>query len=770
MLKFQLLFSMKYTIISLFLVTFTPMTAQLTGRLIDASTDGPVNNALIISGTSRSYSGTDGTFSAEPSGLISIFADGYHTVTIKADTLGSGTTGIVIPLHQLSYNLAEVSITAFNTPEKFRSVAGAVTIVPVDSLRYAGYNIVSSLSVSPGLIIQEATPGTMKLTLRGIGSRYPYGTKKIKMFFDGIPLYSAEGETYFDDINPEYLGRIEILRGPASSVYGASLGGAVVLYPVRPLYGHSELSLISSAGSYGYLKNTLTYSGSSGKGDLLVSLSGIRSDGYRENSRYRRKSILVSYNHRISGKLSGALLISGSMAEAQIPSSIDSATFVSNPEAAAPLWLETKGEKQPDRILAGYKLKYQPSGNLEISGSLFGTYRQNLENRPFNFLDESGASYGGRFLAKYARNSGKIDYRITGGTNLFFELYNNSIFENPGGNGVKGALLQKGSESIYQVDLFSQFDVYVSEFTFTGGFNLNKSGFRFTDQFSSDSVDQSGSSSFDPVLSPRISVSWNPVKSINSYIAINHGFTIPSLSETMTPLGLINTEIKPEKAWSYEAGIRFDLFRSRSFIDLALYSMKVSDLIVPKRVEEDFYIGMNAGASLHKGIEVSFQQWLWGKSENKERSASSAVMNLSYSLNRFRFLEFIEDENDFSGNQLPGIPENFVSGNLDLKLASGLYSLIEVLYSGTIPLDDFNSRYTDEWAVLNVRAGYSFALKKKWGIDAMFTINNITDTHYASMVVVNAPGTEARPPRYYYPGMPRWFTFTVALKYRFEKD
>ena len=65
-----------------------------------------------------------------------------------------------------------------------------------------------------GLIIQEATPGTMKLTLRGIGSRYPYGTKKIKMFFDGIPLYSTEGETYFDDVNPEYLSRIEVLLRP----------------------------------------------------------------------------------------------------------------------------------------------------------------------------------------------------------------------------------------------------------------------------------------------------------------------------------------------------------------------------------------------------------------------------------------------------------------------------------------------------------------------------------------------------------------------------
>ena len=94
--------------------------------------------------------------------------------------------------------------------------------------------------------------------------------------------------------------------------------------------------------------------------------------------------------------------------------------------------------------MSGYKLKYQPSSNLEIISSLFGTFRENEENRPFNFLDESGTSYGGRILARYSKNTGKLNYKITGGSNLFFELYNNSIFENQGGMGVKGDLASKG--------------------------------------------------------------------------------------------------------------------------------------------------------------------------------------------------------------------------------------------------------------------------------------------------------------------------------------
>jgi iron complex outermembrane receptor protein len=769
-LPLKLIQVMKYNFILLLLVTFTHVNAQVRGKIVDAVNEEPVADAVIISGSTQTYSGSDGSFSIAAGELISIYATGYQTVNFRTDTLHIQKAGIVITLRSLSHNLSEVSVTAYNSPEKLISVAGAVTVVPVDSLQYGRYNIVSSLAVSPGLIIQEATPGTMKLTLRGIGSRYPYGTKKIKMFFDGIPLYSAEGETYFDDINPENISRMEILRGPSSSIYGASLGGAVILYPEKPEYGYSDLSLISSAGSYGYLKNTLAYASNLGNDNIVISYSNVKSDGYRQNSNYLRNSLFVNFDHRFSDKVKGSLLLMGSAVEAYIPSSLDSSTYISDPQAAAPSWLKTKGNKQPLRILAGYKLKYQPSKNWDILGSLFSTFRVSEENRPFNFLDESGLSYGGRLLARYVKNSGRATYKFTAGSNLFFELYDNSIYENPGGSGVKGNLQQKGSESLYQVDMFSQFELTISKFTFTGGFNINKSGFHFTDLFSADTIDQSGSYNFDPVFSPRISVSWNPVKGIYSYAAINHGFTIPSLSETMTPLGLINRDIKPEKAWSYEAGIRFNFFREMSFIDLALYYMKVDDLIVPRRVQEDFYVGMNAGASLHKGIELSVQQWLWGKRSVGERAPTSAVLNISYSLNSFRFLDFSDGNNNFSGNQLPGIPEHNLAGSFDFKTATGIYSRLEVLSSGRIPLNDFNSGYTEPWLVLNGKAGYAFSFKKRWGADLMLSLNNITNEHYASMVVVNAPGTTAKPPRYYYPGLPFNFAFTIGIKYRFLND
>lgn len=745
----------------LILITLSPSYGQITGKIIDAVTEVPIDMASIISESDTTFSDSRGLFKIGSSAFITVEANGYQVLWLKADTVKT----LLIRIQPLIYDLSEVNIIAYHTPGKLRSVAGAVSVVPLSAIQAADYNIASSLSTSPGVFIQEATPGTMKLTLRGIGSRYPYGTKKIKMYFDDIPLYSAEGETYFDELNPEYLSRMEILRGPASGIYGASLGGTVMLYPKRPQYGSKEIYLSGSAGSFGYRKTSLGFSGGISANDLVLSISRVQTEGYRENSKYERNSFMLNFNHNISPEISGTLLLSGSLVQAQIPSSVDSLAFYTNPRGAAPVWLQTKGNKSPQRLLAGYKLKYSPSMKWDFSGSVFSTYRENEENRPFNFLNESGVSFGGRFLALYSQITGQIAYKFTGGSNLFFESYKSSISENPGGKGIKGGLQQKGSQLIYQSDIFSQMEIIFSNITVSGGFDLNNSGFSYDDLFSSDTLDQSGEYNFKPVFSPRLSLSWNPFKDVIFYAALNHGFTIPSLSETQTPLGLINRDIKHEKAWSYESGLRFDLFNDATNIDLAFFYMKVSDLIVPKRIEEDFYVGMNAGASLHRGIELAVRQRLWGIQNNLEDAPFSAFLNLSYSLNKFNFLDFTENENDFSGNQLPGMPENYLSGNLEFKTSGGIYSELGILSSGRIPLDDFNSRYTKSWTILNARAGYTFRLTDSWEFDALINVMNITNKHYSSMVVVNAPGTAARPPRYYYPGMPRWVSFNVGVKY-----
>jgi iron complex outermembrane receptor protein len=253
-------------------------------------------------------------------------------------------------------------------------------------------------------------------------------------------------------------------------------------------------------------------------------------------------------------------------------------------------------------------------------------------------------------------------------------------------------------------------------------------------------------------------------------MAVNRGFSMPGLSETMTPLGLINRDIRPEKAWSYEAGARFKLPGGRSFADISLFSMRVRDLIVPRRVEEDFYVGMNAGASLHRGLELELRQRLWGEEKKLQRQRSSALVRLSASLGSYRFLRFTDGEEDYSGKRLPGVPRFSLNGAFDLKTVSGFSGEAEVVSYSGMELDDSNSRSTGGWAVLNLRAGYFLRMGQRLGADLLLAVNNVTDAKYASMVVVNAPGTSERPPRYYYPGAPLSVTFSAAFRFGLKEN
>ena len=665
-----------------------------------------------------------------------------------------------------NYDLSEIQISAFRKPDQFKSAAGSLSVIPADRLENSAVSIASSLSTVPGIVMQEGTLGTIKLTLRGIGSRYPYGTKKIKLFFGDIPMYSVEGETTFDDVNPEYLSRIEVLRGPASSIHGASLGGTVILYPQRAEFNHEDIKLNSSAGSYGYLKNGVSYSNATKSNDLLISLSGIQSEGYRENSNYSRYSFFINHNQIFNKNLSGNFIASGSKIRSQIPSSIDSVTLVTQPHKAAANWLMTKGYEHPNRIFAGYSIRYSTPGKWDFSTSVFLNSRKTEENRPFNYLDESGFAYGGRILSQHTKKKGNATFHFLAGANLYFENLRSSLSENISGNGIKGPVQQKGKESIYQTDLFTQLEAKIKLITITGGINFNRSGFIFTDEFTPDTLNLSGKNNFAPIFAPRLSLTWNPLNNVYLYTSVNKGFSIPSLSETLNPLGLINRDIKPEQAWSFEGGFRANIMDHTTFIDLAFYYMRVTDLIVAKRVAEDIYIGTNAGSSSHKGVEVSLQQWITGHKNIDSDRHFALIANLSYSTNRFNFQNFTENNIDYSGKKLPGMPDQTFSGSFDVKTSIGFYTRFELTASGKIPLNDFNSQYSKAWLVMNLKSGYIFEIFSKLKIDATIKINNITNEKYVSMVVVNAPGTTLRPPRYFYPGLPRWFTCTLNISYQ----
>ena len=180
-----------------------------------------------------------------------------------------------------------------------------------------------------------------------------------------------------------------------------------------------------------------------------------------------------------------------------------------------------------------------------------------------------------------------------------------------------------------------------------------------------------------------------------------------------------------------------------------------------RRTTQDEFIGINAGRTQHDGLEIALNyRWF----ENKNLSLSSFV---NYTLNNFIFKEFIDDTNNFSGNDLTGVPSDIFNAGIDFDSAFGLYGNINFQYVGRMPITDANSLYSDSYKLTNIKIGYKTNLNKKLKLNTFLGVNNIFEEVYASQILINTSGFGGSAPRYYYPGNPINYFTGINLNYVF---
>ncbi|MGS0526009.1 TonB-dependent receptor domain-containing protein [Zobellia nedashkovskayae] len=193
-------------------------------------------------------------------------------------------------------------------------------------------------------------------------------------------------------------------------------------------------------------------------------------------------------------------------------------------------------------------------------------------------------------------------------------------------------------------------------------------------------------------------------------------------------------------------------FKKKLHVDLAVYRMDIENLLVDQRIGEDQYIGKNAGSTKHQGIDLELSYTIALIPQLQLRPF------INYTLSDFSFVEFIDGENNFSGNPLTGVPKHRLNSGLQMQMNNGFYWNTTHQYVDKISLTDANTLYSDAFNVLNTKIGYRKQLSTRFTIGLNLGINNIFDTNYAQSVLINATGFGGSEPRYYYPGNGRnWY-------------
>jgi iron complex outermembrane receptor protein len=594
--------------------------------------------------------------------------------------------------------------------------------------------------------------------MRGIGSRSLFSTTKIRAYLNDIPLTTGDGETTIEDIDLGLVERVEVLKGPASSIYGAGLGGTINMKALKAPYNVTDISSELTFGSYGLFRSVNSFEHGTDAMNLRVNYSTISQDSYRENNEYDRKTL--SLLNQIYPGENTTVTFWGSWInlKAFIPSSLDSASFAEDPRQAAFTWGQTMGFEDYDKGLLGANLLHYFSPKWELSASLFGSLRDSYELRPFNILEEEAGTIGSRVKFNFRPEINQGSLVWTFGAEYFSENYQWKTLENE--DREPGALLSDNDEQRKYYNVFTELNwTLLSGTILTAGLNFNNTKYQYTDLFTANG-DQSGDYSFDTQWSPRLAVLHNFSDQISVYGQLSHGFSPPTLAETLTPDGVINPDIQPETGYNLELGTRGQLAKSRLRYDLSLYSMYIDNLLVARRTGDDQFVGVNAGKTRHRGVDLTLSYDLL-----KEKAASDMHAWLTYGFADYFFKEFIDEDNDYSGNELTGTPRHKLNWGLDYNHDSGLYGNLNFLNVSSMPMRDDNSIYSESYSVFNVKLGYQKQLSDLVGFKVFAAINNLFDETYASMLLVNASSFGGRPPRYYYPGLPRNYYGGVKLTF-----
>ncbi|MCW5514932.1 TonB-dependent receptor family protein [Muriicola sp. Z0-33] len=671
------------------------------------------------------------------------------------------------------------------------SVQDSVTyldeVILVDPVKNKAAKGITASNVIKGKIFQNQSPidfaatinqiagvhmfsgalNTNRITIRGVGARTPFGTDKIRLYYNDIPVTNGTGFSTIEAFDLENLNAIEIIKGPKSAAYGTNLGGAMLLRTTEVETTGTTVSNNFTAGSYGLIKNNLSLSHADEKLNFNMHYGHMSTDGYRENNSFDRDGLLLNLSRIINSKSTVSLLVNYIDYTAQIPSSLSQTAFDEDPTQAAFTWNASQGFEANKYTLVGLSHTYKFNEKFRNTTGLFYSYLDHYEPRPFNILDEYTNGYGFRsnFSGNFDLNGQEATYNFGGEfyrDEYKWQTFENLYRDNNGNGSLEGDQISNNKEYRRQFNGFGVITLPLSSrLKAQAGLNINKTHYDFRDLFTIGAGNKNAKRNFDLLILPSLSMEYGLGGGSRIYANVSRGFSNPSLEETLTPDGLINPEIEQETGTNYELGTKLFFWpKTNLWLDITFYRMDIKNLLVAQRVGEDQFIGKNAGKTRHQGIELQLD-YRFNLGNNTTLSPS-----VGYTVNDHSFKEFVDGDDDFSGNPLTGVPKHRLHFSSRLEHKKKFYWTATYQYVDDIPLTDANSLSSDAYGIFSSQMGYNTSVSEKLSLGINIGVNNIFDTTYARSVLINAVGFGGNAPRYFYPGNDRNYYGGVQLAYR----
>lgn len=658
--------------------------------------------------------------------------------------------------------LEQVVVKGYEYNRKLIDVPAPIAVISKAQFnRFNNISLLPALNTVSGVRMEERSPGSYRLNIRGSSLRSPFGVRNVKVYYNNIPYTDPGGNTFFNQLGFYNINSMEIIKGPGSSLYGAGTGGVLLLSANENKF-QKGASFDYTTGSFGTYSIHGNIKGGTEDFNHSVNLMYQKSDGYRVQTNMDRKVISWDGRAKVGDKgVLSAHFLQGDLYY-QTPGALTLAEYKENPKAARPAAgplpsaVDAKAAIYQKLFIAGLNYNLVWNDRWQNNTTLYGAFSRLINPTIRNYERRTEPHFGSRTVIQYKGNVNRSLVTWVGGVEAQQGFSTLNVYRNKQGNA--DSLLTDDEIETHQWSVFTQGTLEMPDnWTVTGGVSLNILSVEMQ-RFSMPSSLQRHR--YNNELAPRIALLKKILPAVSVYGSIAKGYSPPTNAELLPSTGVISTDLRAERGIDYEAGVRGRALKGRLYFDVNAFYFGLSNTISQRRDQSggDFFV--NAGKTKQKGIETYATFKIVDDShlffENVRIWASHTWHDFHYE----KFQKVTDDTADYSGKRLPSIPKHFVSAGVDAITKPGVYANITYYYSDPIPLNDGNTSYASSYNLATARLGFRKMLTTRFSLDVYGTADNIFDVKYSLGNDINAFGG-----RFYNAAPERNFAVGVGLKY-----
>jgi iron complex outermembrane receptor protein len=640
-------------------------------------------------------------------------------------------------------------------------------------------NISESLNRVPGISIlnRQNYAQDLQISSRGFGARSAFGVRGIRLIADGIPATLPDGSAQAATFDLNSAERIEVMRGPFSSLYGNASGGVIQLFTAD---GPPEPTLSGSAfgGSYGTYKGDLQFGGTDGRFNYIYDASRFHTDGYRDHSTVTRDLSNVKFKMPAPSGNFTMVVNAIDQPETQDPLGLTRAQVVANPRGVDltnptnAISFNTRKSVRQSQVGLVYDLNFGAADKVQARTYLgdrqvtqyqaIPLAAQSLPTASGGVVDQDFGYEGLGIRWTHNISEGERPLNFTTGVDYDRMAQHRMGYLN--NNGIQGALKRDEENKVTNGDAFAQLEwKFASRWSTNAGLRYSNVRVNSSDYYLANGND-SGAVSFSKTT-PVAGVLFNASPALNFYANIGRGFETPTLIELAyrnAGAGL-NLALQPSTSLSREVGFKAKIGNAAR-VNLTLFHVNTNNEIVVDTSVGGRTTYKNAPMTDRKGIEFSAEGYLGAGFEALlAYTWLNAQFTQSFTTNSTNCVSTVAGVfTAQNGNKLPGVPAYSLFGELVWRhAASGFHAGAEVRASGKLFVSDLNCASADPYTVANLRAGFE-QRSGKWRLTEFARIDNVTNRQYVGSVIIadsNNRFYEPSPTRNYLVGLNASFRF-----------